>query len=658
METILHFNASLAGFVVVSSLKASVLIALVLLAQTLLGRWLSAQGRYWLWLAVVVSLVTPVGFTATMPQLQAWAIGQTKPTQVVSTGDAQLVAQSPITNNVGERVMPLPAGMDAAPAQQQGGGGWSLADALPLLWLSGALLFMGVVLVRHFRFAAVVRAAVPPGSVFQDLLDDCRHSAGCRQQVRLLCAAVIESPLITGWLRPCLLLPVDAAQQLNEMQLRHVFMHELMHVRHNDIATNWLLALLQAMHWFNPLMWLGFNRLRLDRESARDVATLECLATEDRHQYGQTLLQLSQPQTRRIATAGALGIVDDHAQLKRRLVMIVQNSLPMRFQSLTTGVLLLLFGTLAFSKPTIKSDNPVIETSATIITQVPAIAAPIPAVNNSTVDAVVDVIEAAPARSAVTNKRAVVAKKTATATPVAAREAAKETAIETAASAHTEFAAPTAEHVLTLALADIAMPAVEPEIAATQSVAVSSVVTTEAKPETYADWKEIQALASAATQARDPGVRSITEWNRQAQECGVPVKRFGRLDLNLGKDECRKIRDAIRDVGQISKFWSQCENFGSTYNRLARNFARADRSQFVDQALVRNELTSSYRTLSEFCSTVTYQQKYPTMVTLITYANFSLDYWYSSLEVNSLERNLIASTPDYHLAWNGMSPPN
>ena len=58
--------------------------------------------------------------------------------------------------------------------------------------------------------------------------------------------------------------PLDLAQ------LRHVFLHELAHLKRFDIAVGLLTAVVQTVHWFNPLVWLAFRRMRDDREVACD----------------------------------------------------------------------------------------------------------------------------------------------------------------------------------------------------------------------------------------------------------------------------------------------------------------------------------------------------------------------------------------------------
>ena len=59
---------------------------------------------------------------------------------------------------------------------------------------------------------------------------------------------------VTGWRRPTILLPLELREELRGERLRHVLLHELCHVRGGDLRLNGVLAVLQALHWFNPLV--------------------------------------------------------------------------------------------------------------------------------------------------------------------------------------------------------------------------------------------------------------------------------------------------------------------------------------------------------------------------------------------------------------------
>lgn len=609
MDTLLQVNAALAHFVWYASLKGSLLVVLLLLARRLLANRLSVSARYLVWLAVLAGFATPVGFTMAVPQLPGWSSVQAGPQQVAVDGQDP-ASGAPIAPGAGE-----PGLLPLADADGVHGGLAFLDEALPLVWLSGALLFMATVLVRHIRFSAAVRAAVPAGPSLQALLDDCRRQARCRRDVRLLCTPGVATPLVTGCLRPRLLLPADAAGQLGEAQLRHVFLHELMHVRNHDIAANWLLAVVQALHWFNPLAWIGFNRLRLDRELARDAATLQCLAAGDRHEYGRTLLQLSQWGNGRLRAAGVLGMVDAGAQLRARILMTVQGSLPARLPRMLVVMLFLLFGALAFSRPVFDRVAP----------------APVPVVVPVAAGGQVRIVAAAagqgsealvpiPAPSVAARKRSAVARDTATPEAVIGEATGVGIRALVATAAEPE-PVPVPVPMIAAEPAQVAVAAApQPEPVAEAAVVVA---------ETYPDWSAIQALAKAAEKKRDHAVQSITRWNTLAESCGVTQGEISQRSAR--QESCNELYESLHE-GQISRFWQQCRSFIKEHNRLATRFARAVDSRFVDRHAVGDVVAGNFRTLSEFCNTDVYVQRYPKMLALLRNAWYGVpasSFWWN-----------------------------
>src|SRR4029077_14707038 len=95
-----------------------------------------------------------------------------------------------------------------------------------------------------------------------------------------------------------LLLPLSVLRDFDRRELRLIFLHELAHLRRNDVLTNWLVAILQIIHWFNPLLWLAFARLRADRELACDELVLSVTQQQERRVYGQTMIKLLQTLSR------------------------------------------------------------------------------------------------------------------------------------------------------------------------------------------------------------------------------------------------------------------------------------------------------------------------------------------------------------------------
>jgi biopolymer transport protein ExbD len=60
----------------------------------------------------------------------------------------------------------------------------------------------------------------------------------------------------------------------DEPQLRSVLLHELGHLRRGDVAVQWVIQIVCALHWFNPLVWFAAWRLHVERERACDDLVL------------------------------------------------------------------------------------------------------------------------------------------------------------------------------------------------------------------------------------------------------------------------------------------------------------------------------------------------------------------------------------------------
>jgi len=50
------------------------------------------------------------------------------------------------------------------------------------------------------------------------------------------------------------------------------------HVRRGDLFWNWVVVLVQAIHWFNPLVWFAGRAFRAEREYACDRSAVADLS--------------------------------------------------------------------------------------------------------------------------------------------------------------------------------------------------------------------------------------------------------------------------------------------------------------------------------------------------------------------------------------------
>lgn len=99
----------------------------------------------------------------------------------------------------------------------------------------------------------------------------------------------VVSPFVLGIIKPKIYLPFG----MNERDMEHVVAHEMAHIRRKDHLWKPLGFLLLTLHWFNPLMWLGYVLLCRDIELACDEKVIKELDHDARADYSQALLTCS-----------------------------------------------------------------------------------------------------------------------------------------------------------------------------------------------------------------------------------------------------------------------------------------------------------------------------------------------------------------------------
>ena len=121
-------------------------------------------------------------------------------------------------------------------------------------------------------------------------------------------------------------MPDGVFERFGEGDLRCIFLHELAHVKRGDLGVNWVVSMLQVMHWFNPVLRLAFARMRADREMAADALALAHVGKAKNVAYGETILKVVENLTRDAAKPGLVGIAESKAGLAQRVRAIAQFS--------------------------------------------------------------------------------------------------------------------------------------------------------------------------------------------------------------------------------------------------------------------------------------------------------------------------------------------
>jgi len=160
-----------------------------------------------------------------------------------------------------------------------------------ILWLGGSLIYAGVRWFRGRGANRLFRKAIPcEDREMLELLQRCKQEAGVSGAIRIRLSGTVF-PVLYGMFRPRILLPYDYDAIYTKEELRFILLHELRHYKHGDIAVNRAAGLLQALHWFNPILHLAMRTMRKDMELNCDASVLRRLNKAEAIQYGMLLIK-------------------------------------------------------------------------------------------------------------------------------------------------------------------------------------------------------------------------------------------------------------------------------------------------------------------------------------------------------------------------------
>lgn len=165
----------------------------------------------------------------------------------------------------------IPASAELVPGGYTPPAGLSLTDWLLTLWACGCALVLLRLPVGWAVLWRIRRKAVRLESIDAPVF-----------------LADVNVPLLTGFFRPVILLP-RASVNWPESRRDAAIRHELAHLERNDLRFNLASAIVCAIYWFHPLVWIVARRMSEEQESACDDRVLE--GGFNRTDYADALLQ-------------------------------------------------------------------------------------------------------------------------------------------------------------------------------------------------------------------------------------------------------------------------------------------------------------------------------------------------------------------------------
>lgn len=153
-----------------------------------------------------------------------------------------------------------------------------------------------------------------------NLLSDCEEKLNIKARVELYHNVLITSPIMIGFFRPSIVLPVG---ELEDKELSYIFVHELIHYKQRDMFFKWLIQIVACAHWFNPFVYLLEKEVNKSCELSCDEKVLSVLGDKSRREYGDTLISFLKSNNLYKSSLASVTLTEGAEQLRERLGAIM-----------------------------------------------------------------------------------------------------------------------------------------------------------------------------------------------------------------------------------------------------------------------------------------------------------------------------------------------
>lgn len=170
------------------------------------------------------------------------------------------------------------------------------AEILSVVWvlvMSGILTYC---IISYIALKRRIRTAVQ----CEDGVMECEHISGA---------------FLLGYLKPRIYLPME----LNEEDREFILAHERIHIQRLDHWWKLVGVLCVAIHWYNPLVWIGFALLCRDIEITCDERVIHFMDLQKRKAYSQALLNSEKRRFSILECPVAFGEVDIKQRIRNVL---------------------------------------------------------------------------------------------------------------------------------------------------------------------------------------------------------------------------------------------------------------------------------------------------------------------------------------------------
>ena len=267
-----------------------IVIGLIFLTPFLNKRY-AAKWKYLIWIFLALRLLIPFSgangqdVMDRMSQLKVGTNSESEENDANNPTDTAMPYRGIVVEIPAQMTTPIKASSENSTADI------TMLDIVTLVWIIGSLIFIFVHLISYSHYK---RQVLKNGKMIKEtrILSQIFRLKRELHISRTVCVMEYdeaESPMIIGFIKPVLVLPKE---QYNSEDLFFILKHELVHFKRGDVYLKLLFVTANAVHWFNPIIWIMQKEAVIDMELSCDERVTQGTSFELRKAYTETLLSM------------------------------------------------------------------------------------------------------------------------------------------------------------------------------------------------------------------------------------------------------------------------------------------------------------------------------------------------------------------------------
>jgi len=219
-----------------------------------------------------------------------------------------------------------------------------VTKTLPYAAIIYLVLLAGPVLrfLRSYRYARVIReqGIQKIHAKWRVFVKKVASQLGIKKTVHIWISEFVSTPVTVGFLKPVILIPIAALNNLSTQQLEAVILHELAHIRRFDYLLNLILNIIRTFLYFNPFVKAFIKIVETEREKSCDETVLQFQYNS--YEYASALLTLEKGTETSPILLMASGGNKNNLLERVEIIMGVQKKSIFRFNKLPACIVGLL----------------------------------------------------------------------------------------------------------------------------------------------------------------------------------------------------------------------------------------------------------------------------------------------------------------------------